>query len=56
MKPTVFMIHGMWGNSGVWTPYRAFFEAEGYSCISPTLRFHDLEPDALPNPALLILA
>jgi len=52
VKPTIFMIHGMWGKSAVWTRYRNFFEAEGYPCIIPTLPFHDMAPDSPPNAAL----
>jgi len=46
------MIHGMWGGSWYWENYKRFFEAKGYQCITPTLRFHDVAPEELPNPQL----
>lgn len=49
---TIFMIHGMWSGSWVWDNYRKFFEAKGYRCVSPTLPFHEVPPDARPDPRL----
>jgi len=46
------MIHGMWGGGWCWEKYKNFFEGEGYRCIAPTLRFHDMEPKESPNPQL----
>ena len=52
MTKTIVMIHGMWGGSWYWENYKRFFEAKGYQCITPTLRFHDVAPEELPNPQL----
>jgi pimeloyl-ACP methyl ester carboxylesterase len=52
MVETIVMIHGMWGGSWYWENYKKFFEGKGYRCIVPTLRFHDMDPKAIPNPGL----
>jgi non-heme chloroperoxidase len=49
---TIFMIHGMWGGPWVWKNYKTFFETKGYHCVTPTLRFHDMNPDDSPDPQL----
>jgi len=50
MSETIMMIHGMWGGSWYWANYKAFFESKGYTCVTPTLRFHDMDPKAKPDP------
>ena len=35
-----------------WDNYKKYFERKGYSCISPALRFHDLNPNDIPDPQL----
>ncbi|MCX6002669.1 MAG: alpha/beta hydrolase [Chloroflexi bacterium] len=52
MVETIVMIHGMWGGPWYWENYKNFFEGKGYRCIIPTLRFHDMDPKAIPNPGL----
>ena len=52
MVETIVMIHGMWGGSWYWEGYKKLFEAKGYRCIIPTLRFHDMDPKSIPNPEL----
>lgn len=52
MSRTIFMIHGMFGGSWCWDPYRAFFEARGYTCLTPVLRHHGVAPGDPPHPAL----
>lgn len=52
MANTIVMIHGMWGGGWYWENYKRFFESKGYQCITPTLRFHDMDPKELPNPQL----
>jgi pimeloyl-ACP methyl ester carboxylesterase len=52
MAETIVMIHGMWGGGWYWENYRKFFEGKGYRCITPTLRFHDMDPKGIPNPQL----
>ena len=41
MNEHIMMIHGMWSGDWVWENYKRFFEAQGFHCITPTLRFHD---------------
>lgn len=52
MNETIVMIHGMWGGGWCWEKYRNFFEQRGYRCITPTLRFHDMAPNEIPNSQL----
>ncbi len=52
MAETILMIHGMWGTGSYWENFKGFFEAKGYRCAVPTLRFHDMEPDGVPDPRL----
>jgi len=49
---TIVMIHGMWGGGWNWANYEKFFEGKGYNCLTPTLRFHDVDPKAPPYPQL----
>jgi len=52
MNQTIIMIHGMWGGGWYWENYKNYFEAKGYKCITPTLRFHDVNPKSDPPKAL----
>ncbi len=52
MSEIVFMIHGMWGGPWCWTNYRGLLEQEGYRCMAPVLRFHDMDPHEQPDPLL----
>ena len=52
MRPTLFMIHGMWGGPWCWDNFRSFFEAQGYHCVAATLPFHDVDPRKAPDPRL----
>ncbi|MES1989659.1 MAG: alpha/beta hydrolase [Pseudomonadota bacterium] len=49
---TIMLIHGMWSRPHVWHNFRHYFEARGYRVITPALRYHDIEPDETPDPAL----
>jgi non-heme chloroperoxidase len=49
---TIFMIHGMMCGPWVWENYKTFFENRGYRCVTPTLRFHDMDPNDTPDPQL----
>lgn len=40
MAKHLVMIHGMWGGGWYWEPFKTFFEAEGYLCHTPDLRYH----------------
>ena len=46
------MIHGMWGGPWMWDNFRRHFEGQGYRCVVPTLRYHDMDPAAAPDPRL----
>ncbi len=52
MTNTMVMIHGMFCSSWHWNNYESFFKAEGYQCIVPTLRYHDMDPEGRPHPKL----
>ena len=52
MAETIVMIHGMWGTGSYWENFRDFFESKGYRCVVPTLRFHDIDPNGVPDPRL----
>lgn len=53
MPEIIFMIHGMWGSGRLyWDNYKAFFESKGYQCLTPTLRFHDIDHGQEPDPRL----
>jgi pimeloyl-ACP methyl ester carboxylesterase len=52
MSKTVFMIHGMWCGPWCWENYHSFFTARGYRCLTPALRYHDIDPQAPPDPRL----
>ncbi|MCL4510364.1 MAG: alpha/beta hydrolase [Bacteroidetes bacterium] len=52
MTETIFMIHGMWGGPWYWENYKSLFEKEGYTCVTTTLRFHDMNPKDAPDPRL----
>lgn len=49
MPRTIVMIHGMFGGSWYWENFRRFFEAQGYHCIAPILRYHDMDPRDEPD-------
>ncbi len=51
-EKTVVMIHGMMGGAWCWDNYKPFFEERGYRCITPVLRYHDMEPGGEPDPRL----
>lgn len=48
MNKTIFMIHGMMAGPWCWDNYRAFFEAKGCRCVTPALRYHDMDPADTP--------
>ncbi len=52
MAETVVMIHGMWGSGWYWENFKGFFESKGYQCVVPTLRYHDMDPNGVPDPRL----
>lgn len=52
MNQTIMMIHGMWGGGWYWENFKNHFEAGGYTCLTPTLRYHDTDPKSEPHPNL----
>ncbi len=52
MTKTIVMIHGMWGGGWYWQPMKEFFEQQGYRCLTPDLRFHDIKAGEEPDPKL----
>lgn len=52
MHETILMIHGMWAGGWYWKNYNKFFTARGYQCLTPTLRYHEAQPDDPPHPNL----
>ncbi len=52
MGDTIVMIHGMWCAGQHWNSYENYFKARGYRCITPTLRYHDMNPKDRPHPEL----
>lgn len=52
MTKTILMIHGMWGGGWYWQPLKEYLEAQGYECIAPDLRYHDMKPGETPDARL----
>ena len=52
MAETIVMIHGMWGGGWYWENYKNFLEQRGFQCYTPTLRYHDMDPNDKPDPGL----
>lgn len=52
MGKTILMIHGMMGGGWYWENYKGYFEARGYSCLTPDLRYHGMGPWGGPDPRL----
>ncbi len=52
MNHTIYMIHGMWVGPWYWKNYKGFFENKSYRCLTPTLRYHDMNPKEDPDPRL----
>jgi len=49
MAETIVMIHGMWGGGWYWENYKNFLEQRGFQCYTPTLRYHDMDPNDKPD-------
>lgn len=52
MERTIVMIHGMMVGPWCWENYKGFFEGKGYRCLTPSLRFHEMDPRDRPDPSL----
>ena len=46
------MIHGMFCKGAVWQNYVDYFSDNGYTCLKPTLRWHDIDPGEKPDARL----
>lgn len=46
------MIHGMMGGAWCWDRYKRYFEDKGYRCVTPVLRYHNMNPRGNPDPRL----
>lgn len=51
MTNHVVLIHGAFAGPWCLDTYKGFFEARGWTCHAPALRFHDGNPKADPDPA-----
>lgn len=49
MAETIVMIHGMWGGGWYWENYKNLLEQRGFQCHTPTLRYHDIDPNDKPD-------
>ena len=52
MNRTIVMVHAALMGAWEWDNYRKFFEEKGYTVITPTLRYHDIDPKRRPDPRL----
>jgi pimeloyl-ACP methyl ester carboxylesterase len=52
MDKAIVMIHGMFAGAWCWEHYKTYFEEKGYRCFTPTLRYHDMNPNDEPDPRL----
>ena len=51
-RPTILMVHGAFSGGWACEKFKPFFEARGYRCLTPDLRYHDARPNHAPNPKL----
>lgn len=52
MSKHIYFVHGMYCGPWYWENYIKYFEDLGYTTTATTLRYHDMDPADLPNPAL----
>ena len=52
MQDIIVMIHGMCMTGACWENYKTFFESRSYRCITPTLRYHDMNYNSPPDARL----
>ena len=52
MAEAIVMIHGMWGGGWCWENYKSFLEQKGFQCHTPTLRYHEMDPNEQPDQRL----
>ena len=51
MSKSIVLIHGAFAGPWCLDTYKGFFEARGWTCHAPALRYHDGDPKADPDPA-----
>jgi pimeloyl-ACP methyl ester carboxylesterase len=49
MPETIVMIHGMSCGGWYWENFKNFLEHRGFQCYTPTLRYHDMDPNDTPD-------
>lgn len=52
MTKTIVMVHGMFAGGWFWNRFKRYFEEKQYHCLTPTLRYHDVDPKDEPHPNL----
>ena len=52
MPEAIVMIHGMWGAPWCWENFKNFLEKRDFTCYTPTLRYHDMDPKEQPDSRL----
>lgn len=52
MESPVVLIHGAFGGPWTMEPFAAFFRSRGWTCHTPALRFHEVDPKADAHPDL----
>ncbi len=49
MRPPILFVHGMMQTGSCWKNYQPVFEAAGYACHAPDLRYHHLSQKDAPD-------
>ena len=52
MPKEVVFIHGAFAGPWCWDQYKSYFQDLGWTCHTPALRYHDVDPSDEPNPDL----
>lgn len=52
MVKEVVLIHGAFAGPWCWDSFKSYFQNLGWTCHTPTLRYHDVDPSKDPNPDL----
>jgi pimeloyl-ACP methyl ester carboxylesterase len=55
-KPPIVMVHGMYATGQVWDLWKGYFQRAGYEVHTPTLRLHDVNPEAPPPEGIATLS
>ncbi len=52
MAREIVLIHGAFAGPWCWDHFKSYFQNLGWTCHTPALRYHDVDPSAEPNPEL----